>query len=79
KATYGEDIKWFWFQISFGLMMLKYEVAKRFGLKGEMIGLKYWDEDNELILICVDDDLEDALVASGSENSMNLICKLSVP
>nr|GFA21877.1 hypothetical protein [Tanacetum cinerariifolium] len=79
KATYGEDIKWFWFPLSLGLSMLKYEVAKRFSLKGEMIALKYWDEDDELILICVDDDLEDALVASGIENSMDLICKLSVP
>ncbi|PWA53602.1 NIN-like protein [Artemisia annua] len=79
KVTYGEDIKWFLFPISLGPSMLKSEVAKSFGLKDEMIGLKYLDEDNDLILVCADNDLEDALVASGNENSMNLICKLSAP
>ncbi|GKC15065.1 NIN-like protein [Tanacetum coccineum] len=75
-VTYGEDIKSFRFPISLGLLKLKKEVAKRFKLS-KMICLKYTDEDDDLILICVDKDLEDAMVASGSKNSMNLICKPS--
>ncbi|GJX38637.1 hypothetical protein Tco_0251940 [Tanacetum coccineum] len=49
------------------LVTLKNEEAKRFKLKGKMIGLKYTDEENGLILVCVDKDLEDAMVASGSK------------
>ncbi|GJT05514.1 NIN-like protein [Tanacetum coccineum] len=76
-VTYGEDIKSFRFPISLGLLKLKKEVAKRFKLISKMICLIHTDEDNDLILICVDKDLEDAMVASGSKNSMNLICKPS--
>nr|GEX83718.1 hypothetical protein [Tanacetum cinerariifolium] len=76
-VTYGEDIKSFRFPISLGLLKLKNEVTKRFKLMGKMICLKYTDEDNDKIRICVDKDLEDAMVASGSKNSMNLICKPS--
>ncbi|PWA87189.1 PB1 domain-containing protein [Artemisia annua] len=76
-VTYGEDIKSFKFPISLGLLMLKYKVAKRFKLKVKMIRLKYIDEENDLITVCVDKDLNLAMVASGSKNSMNLICKLS--
>nr|GEX08243.1 hypothetical protein [Tanacetum cinerariifolium] len=72
-VTFGEDNKSFRFPISLGLLKLKKEVAKRFKLS-KTIRLKYTDEDNDLILICVDKDLEDAMVASGSKNNMNLIC-----
>ncbi|GKC47635.1 PB1 domain-containing protein [Tanacetum coccineum] len=75
KATYGEDSKGFWFPISWGLSKLKNKVAKRFKLKSQMIRLKYWDEDNDLILFSSNDDLEFANVASGAKNRINLICE----
>ena len=75
KATYGENSKGFWFPISSGLWKLKSKVAKRFKLKSQMIHLKYWDEDNDLILFSSNDDLEFAKVASGGKNRINLICE----
>nr|GEW31724.1 hypothetical protein [Tanacetum cinerariifolium] len=86
-VTYRQDIKSFRFPISLEqlklkrlerevLLKLKNEVAKRFKLmrKVNCLKLKYRDEDDDLILIGVDKDLELAMVASGSENCMNLIC-----
>ncbi|PWA87190.1 NIN-like protein [Artemisia annua] len=67
-VTYGEDIKRFRFPISLGLLKLKYKVAKKFKLKVKMIRLKYIDEENDVITICVDKDLNDALVASGNKH-----------
>ncbi|PWA68927.1 PB1 domain-containing protein [Artemisia annua] len=77
KAMYENIIKEFQFVTSLGLLKLKNEVAKQFKLNGNMIRLKYWDEENELILICVDDDLKLALVTSEVNNSINLVCELS--
>nr|GFD18910.1 hypothetical protein [Tanacetum cinerariifolium] len=86
-VTYGKFTKSFEFPISLEqlklkrlerevLLKLKNEVAKRFKLmrKVNCLKLRYRDEDDELILIDVDEDLELAMVASGSENCMNLIC-----
>ncbi|PWA77541.1 NIN-like protein [Artemisia annua] len=75
KATYGENSKGFWFSIPSGLWKLKNKVAKRFKLKRQMIRLKYWDEDNDLILFSSNDDLEFAKIASGNNNRINLICE----
>ncbi|PWA83164.1 PB1 domain-containing protein [Artemisia annua] len=75
KATYGENSKGFWFSISSGLLKLKSEVAKRFKLKRQMICLKYWDEDNDLILFSSNDDLEFAKIASGDNKQIDLICE----
>nr|GEW19618.1 NIN-like protein [Tanacetum cinerariifolium] len=68
KATNGEDSKGFWFTISSELTKQKNKVAKRFKLKSQMIRLKYWDEDNDLILFSSNDDLEFAKIASGDNN-----------
>ncbi|PWA41370.1 PB1 domain-containing protein [Artemisia annua] len=75
KATYGENSKGFWFSISSGLWKLKNKVAKRFKLKRQMICLKYWDEDNDLILFSSNDNLEFAKIASGDNKRINLICE----
>nr|GFA76418.1 hypothetical protein [Tanacetum cinerariifolium] len=73
KAIYEDITKEFQFVMSLGLLKLKNEVATQFKLNGKMIRLKYRDEENDLILICVDDDLKLALVTSEVNNSVDLV------
>ncbi|KAD5317313.1 hypothetical protein E3N88_17259 [Mikania micrantha] len=71
NATFNKSMERFTFPLFHGLSKLKNKVAKRFMLEGQKLRLKYIDEDDDLILICCDDDLKSALDASGN---MNLIC-----
>nr|XP_043608637.1 protein NLP7-like isoform X2 [Erigeron canadensis]XP_043608638.1 protein NLP7-like isoform X2 [Erigeron canadensis]XP_043608639.1 protein NLP7-like isoform X2 [Erigeron canadensis] len=77
KATFDEIKEEFQFCFPSELSNLKNEVAKRFNLKGNTISLKYYDEDNDLILICVSEDVEFALSASGSNDTISLIVKIN--
>ncbi|KAD5317322.1 hypothetical protein R6Q59_032662 [Mikania micrantha] len=70
NVTFNMFVEQFTFPLVHGLSKLKNEVAKRFKLENRL-RLKYIDDDNDLILICCDEDLKSALDASGS---MNLIC-----
>ncbi|GKE56985.1 NIN-like protein, partial [Tanacetum coccineum] len=71
KVTYEKWEKSFIFSISPGLLELKNKVAETFKLEGVMLRLKYWDNDNDLILVACDSDLA-YLVTSGS--NISLIC-----
>ncbi|KAI7749894.1 hypothetical protein M8C21_014067 [Ambrosia artemisiifolia] len=74
NVTFNKSMKQFPFPLVRGLPKLRRKVAKRFKLEGQGLKLKYIDKDNDLILICLNDDLKSALDASGSKNSINLIC-----
>ncbi|KAD5317317.1 hypothetical protein E3N88_17263 [Mikania micrantha] len=71
NATFNKSMEQFMFPLFHGLSKLKNKVARRFMLEGQKLRLKYIDEDDDLILICCDDDLKFALDAPGN---MNLIC-----
>nr|XP_043639879.1 protein NLP7-like [Erigeron canadensis] len=74
KVTFRKIRKKFQFRISSGLSNLKNKVAKRFKLTGNMINLKYRDNENDLILIYDDADVVAALRASRSNDTINLTC-----
>ncbi|GJU85645.1 NIN-like protein [Tanacetum coccineum] len=77
KVTYEKREKSFIFSISPGLLELKNKVAETFMLEGVKLRLKYWDNDNDLILVACDSDLAD-LVTSGSNISLICIANESV-
>lgn len=52
-------------------------MAKRFKSEGEMINLKYRDVEKDLIPIYDYSNVVSALDASGSQNTLNLICEHS--
>ncbi|KAJ0631072.1 putative PB1 domain-containing protein [Helianthus annuus] len=74
KISYNDEMKIFNLPISLGLSYLKNEVSQVFKLTGKKLSLKYIDEDADLILIACDVDLHSAVVTTGSNNSIRLIC-----
>ncbi|KAL8201167.1 hypothetical protein R6Q57_012506 [Mikania cordata] len=76
EITFNGNVKIFNFHISLGLLSLKNEVAQWFKLKGKNFGLKYVDEENDLILIACDVDLKLAIDTAAINNSIKLLCLL---
>ncbi|KAL4296706.1 hypothetical protein GQ457_12G000600 [Hibiscus cannabinus] len=72
KATYREDIIRFRISLNSGIMELKEEVAKRLKLEVGTFDIKYFDDDNECVLIACDSDLQECLDVSRSSGS-NLV------
>ncbi|MFS7888383.1 putative PB1 domain-containing protein [Helianthus anomalus] len=72
NVTFKKSMKRFTFSRFDELSTLEDKVTKSFKLEGQRFRLKYWDEANDLISICCDDDLKLALDTLGS-NSINLI------
>ncbi|XAR50199.1 hypothetical protein NMG60_11004457 [Bertholletia excelsa] len=69
KATYGEDTIKFKFSSKSGFEQLNKEISKRINLKTGSFNIKYWDSDQELILITREDGLKDCLEMLGSHDN----------
>ncbi|KAD3641636.1 hypothetical protein R6Q59_004284 [Mikania micrantha] len=76
KITFNDYMKFFPFFVSSGLSNLKNEVARSFKLKGKNFGLKYVDEEVDLIRIACDVDLKLAVDTMAINNRINLLCLL---
>ncbi|KAD3641614.1 hypothetical protein E3N88_30838 [Mikania micrantha] len=76
EITFNGNVKIFNFHISLGLLSLKNEVAQWLKLKGKNFGLKYVDEENDLILIACDVDLKLAVDTAAINNRIKLLCLL---
>ncbi|CDY23370.1 BnaC04g48980D [Brassica napus] len=61
KATYREDTTRFKFDPSVGCLQLYKEVGKRFRLQEGLFQLKYFDDEEEWVMLVTDSDLQECL------------------
>ncbi|KAF2568904.1 hypothetical protein F2Q68_00028342 [Brassica cretica] len=61
KATYREDTIRFKFDPSVGCLQLYKEVGKRFRLQDGLFQLKYFDDEEEWVMLVTDSDLQERL------------------
>ncbi|XP_047341414.1 protein NLP6-like [Impatiens glandulifera] len=80
KASYKEDIIRFRFQSGSGIVKLREEIGKRLKLEVGTFDVKYFDDDQEWVLIACDTDLQECLdvTFSGSNIIRLLIQEITV-
>ncbi|CAL5359371.1 unnamed protein product [Camellia sinensis] len=73
KAKYGDDFIKFQLPVSSGMVEFQQQVAKRLNLQGGTYHVKYQDEDNDWILIACDEDLQNYICHSISQERNTVI------